>query len=183
MNKLIEVHDNILSKDIVNKLEDKILNDTPFFFVPNIALKGVKEYKPGLGNNFLYNGTTLNSDYRHNYFILQILYQLCSYKNINLLNIFQGRIFLHLPSPNPSPDNIHVDLNFPHLVCLYYVNDSDGDTILFDNNNNEIQRVTPKKGRIVLFDGSIKHCSSSPSKIHRAIVNFDFTGELLDIQK
>jgi ectoine hydroxylase-related dioxygenase (phytanoyl-CoA dioxygenase family) len=68
-------------------------------------------------------------------------------------------------------------------VCLYYVTDSDGDTIFFDDNENEIKRVSPKKGRIAFFDGTINHCSSNPTKLHRSVINFDFIGEYLDKQK
>ena len=60
------------------------------------------------------------------------------------------------------------------------MNDSDGDTILFkDDKKTEIKRITPKKGRIVFFDGLIPHCSSPPTKNHRAIVNINFIGEKL----
>ena len=65
--------------------------------------------------------------------------------------------------------NTHVDDEIEHIVLLYYVNDSDGDTILFENENftgysnktDELKitnKITPKKGRIVIFDGSIPHC-------------------------
>ena len=109
----------------------------------------------------------------------QILYRLCFKLNILLIDIIQARIFLQIPSINSGRNGIHVDIFNPHWVCLYYVCDSDGDTILFDDNENEIQRVSPKKGRIVFFDGSIKHCSSSPAKTHRAVINFDFIGKKL----
>ena len=66
-----------------------------------------------------------------------------------------------------------------HYVCLYYVNDSEGDTIIFDNNKKEIQRITPKKGRIVFFDGSLEHCSTRPSTRTRAVLNFNFTATKL----
>jgi len=47
-------------------------------------------------------------------------------------------------------------------VLLYYVNDSDGDTFFFDDDYNIIERITPKCGRMVLFDNSVKHASSPP---------------------
>ena len=62
---------------------------------------------------------------------------------------------------------------------LYYVNDTDGDTIFYNDNEEEIKRVSPKKGRVVFFDGSIMHSASTPTQTHRAIINFSFTGEKL----
>jgi len=71
----------------------------------------------------------------------------------------------------------------PHLVVLYYVNDSDGDTIIYDqigqpNNIDKSalkikQKISPKKGRCVLFNGKWLHNSSSPQNSPRCILNFD----------
>ena len=69
----------------------------------------------------------------------------------------------------------HIDfLDMPHHVLIYYVNDSDGDTIFFDENENEIKRVTPKRGRYALFNGNILHAGSNPIKSnYRIIINYN----------
>ena len=70
----------------------------------------------------------------------------------------------------------HTDTDKPHLAAIYYVNDSDGFTFLFDNNNNIINRIVPKKGSLLLFDGSIKHASGHPIKsLKRCVINFNLT--------
>lgn len=64
----------------------------------------------------------------------------------------------------------------PHLACLYYVNDTDGDTIFFNQDKTTIiKKVAPKKGRVVIFDGSICHSSSTPTKNVRSVINFNFS--------
>ena len=79
---------------------------------------------------------------------------------------------------------VHFDTPNPHHVLIYYVNDSDGDTFFFDRRHGEvwitdgnykvIDRVSPKKGRFVLFDGSIYHAGSNPREYDRRMVlNFD----------
>jgi hypothetical protein len=72
----------------------------------------------------------------------------------------------------------HVDWNFPHNVMIYYAMDSDGDTALFDFINGEyvvVERVTPKKGRAVLFDGSVLHAGRPPSiNDRRLVINYNF---------
>jgi hypothetical protein len=62
----------------------------------------------------------------------------------------------------------HTDLKFengnsiPHLVCLYYVNDSDGPTFFYDNDLNVVKKVSPSKGTAVIFDGDTLHAGSNP---------------------
>lgn len=186
MNKLIEVHDNLLHPNIVNQIESfSLSNNFPWYYTNNISLSNSSKFLPGLSHFFLNSIHTSHSTYEYSFFYLNILYALANKRNINIEEVYSGRLFMHLPSPNPGPNMVHIDMtNKEHLVCLYYVTDSDGDTILYKNDKKtELQRVSPKKGRIVFFDGSIPHCSSSPSKNTRVIVNFDFNGTFFGEEK
>ena len=64
----------------------------------------------------------------------------------------------------------HIDMKEKHKVILFYLNDSDGDTYFYDKDHNIIDSVSPKENRAVLFDGSILHSSSKPTKSARRIV-------------
>lgn len=72
----------------------------------------------------------------------------------------------------------HVDWSFPHNVMIYYVMDSDGDTAFFDYIDGQltvVERVTPKKGRAVLFDGGVLHAGRPPSaNDRRLVINYNF---------
>jgi len=82
---------------------------------------------------------------------------------------------LYLPINNaPLHNNMHVDMKLPHVVVLYYVNDADGDTFFFNNSREIVDRVTPKKGRAVVFDGLTLHASSMPTKNHRISLNLGY---------
>ena len=94
--------------------------------------------------------------------------------NLNLDKVLVSRLFFQIPSNINLRLDPHNDIYEPHLVCLYYINDSDGDTVFF-NKENEIKRVSPKKGRIVLFDGAIKHSAGIPKNLPRFILNINFT--------
>ena len=88
-----------------------------------------------------------------------------------------------------SYDIFHIDLVFPHTVFLYYINDSDGDTIILDKLHNEgdpfflendydfsndkVERVSPKKGRVVVFNGFQYHAAGIPKKDPRCVLNFN----------
>ena len=68
----------------------------------------------------------------------------------------------------------HIDHQYKHYTMLYYVNDSDGPTRFFSN-EKIIKEVEPKKGRVVIFPGHIKHSSASPIRTsRRMILNFNF---------
>ena len=86
----------------------------------------------------------------------------------------------------------HVDLSQSeeYKSLVYYVEDSDGDTVLFDTEYNEengdtviftdtkkqIVRVPPKKGRGFFFKGKVFHSGNCPVNYkQRTIINFDFT--------
>lgn len=80
----------------------------------------------------------------------------------------------------------HVDDSKNHLVMLYYVNDSDGDTFLFNeilDKNSDIrdlksitvkQRVSPRRGRVVIFNGQRLHAGMYPRENnYRVVINFN----------
>jgi hypothetical protein len=74
----------------------------------------------------------------------------------------------------PSPP--HVDNNKKHYVVIYYVNDCDGDTVFFKdfNSGKIIKKVSPKKGRFLLFDGSNYHGGMPPKKSNtRVVINYN----------
>jgi len=88
--------------------------------------------------------------------------------------IIVARIFVLMPYATElehySP---HVDLPFPHTVVLYYVNDADGDTVIFDKDKNIVKRISPKRGRILMFDGTMYHGGGIPKDGPRCAINFD----------
>ena len=71
---------------------------------------------------------------------------------------------------------IHTDVtNKDMSTFLYYVNDSDGDTIFFNKNKKEIKRVKPKKGTGVLFKSNTLHSGSNPiNSDKRMVINYIF---------
>jgi len=64
----------------------------------------------------------------------------------------------------------HTDLDYggDYTTCIYYVNDSSGDTFIYnqrDWSNDELtiaHRITPKRGRFIMFDGHHLHSGNNP---------------------
>ena len=87
----------------------------------------------------------------------------------------------------------HIDFPYEHKTGLLYFNSCDGDTILYNEKYNPntdkkthdqivrrkyneiITTFTPEENKLVIFDGLLYHCSSSPTTVDRRIVmNFNY---------
>ena len=112
---------------------------------------------------------------------LPMLKEVCRKMVIRNINVLQGRSFLQFPLnlKDQSVDTPHIDIHDrKHIVALYYVCDSDGDTIIYNERKPSKsytikQRVTPKQGRMVIFDGSLMHTAEQPINNVRCIVNYN----------
>jgi hypothetical protein len=101
--------------------------------------------------------------------------------NLTVRSVIRARSFLQFPRDTNRINHPHIDYNHPHWVCLYYVNDSDGDTVIYNQSAVEgkpteftvAQTVSPRQGRCVIFPGDRYHSSSTPTQDYRCIINFD----------
>ena len=60
-------------------------------------------------------------------------------------------------------------MDIPHYSAVYYVNDSDGNTVIGD------MKVAPRANRVVVFDGNIPHNGHSPCEHNnRIIINSNY---------
>ena len=100
-----------------------------------------------------------------------------SFVDTHEYNLFRIKGGLLLPQGAlKSPYNMpHVDMNRPHTTALYYVNTADGETVFFDENNNEVRREKPEAGKVIIFDGSVYHASQNPTRsTNRITLNFNY---------
>jgi len=94
----------------------------------------------------------------------------------------KGTNFYHRPHVDHGRDDAK--------TLIYYVNDSDGDTIIFKNRWDGTDpgdlivdcRIKPKAGDAILFDSNIYHTSSSPTERIRSVINFIFWQKQIDPQ-
>ena len=184
--KIIEIYDGLLPSLTQNYIEDYITNKNyldggfPLYYNNNLTDERNNDPKSidiGFCNNFFFKDNLMTKDLT---LFLSPLYSLSSSQNLVVNDLILGRVFLQPPTPNYGPQAPHRDIEMPHYVCLYYVNDSDGDTIFYDDDQKtEIKRIPPKKGRIAFFDGSIYHCGSKPKNSTRIVINVGFQGTFL----
>jgi hypothetical protein len=131
------------------------------------------------------NGST--HGFMHNFFDKQKI----SSEYIYLINPIMEKIQSHF---GKSTTAIRVKMNmtmnigkqvehYPHVdrgdlsvygsrwkTAIYYLDDSDGDTLFFDDEENIIHRQTPKANTLVVFDGNTYHAPQLPLVANRRIV-------------
>lgn len=127
-------------------------------------------------------------------FLMPLVYAIEEAAGHKITQLLRIRVGMLLKTDEPEYDynTPHLDFLMPHYTACYYVNDSDGDTILFNQGRSDIegeeltentvinyvkdtdftieQRCTPKKGQVCLFDGMRFHSSSKPKETSRRIV-------------
>ena len=180
----MKVFDNIISKKEQKFIKNNLLDnaDFPWSYVSDVSKKdNIHQRRPGFKHIFknynLIEPILVNTRAKLN----KVLYA----KD----EILEARSFLQLPLDKnftgKGVDTPHLDRTEPHLVVLYYVNDSDGDTIIYDykskdendipyfENVKEIKRIKPKQGRVVVFDGLHWHTAEQPRNDIRCIININ----------
>jgi len=184
----VYVFDDIVNLETQNHIKDLMLNKAMWSYVSDVTNPQLNDQqRPGFAHYFV-KDEIITSDLHNE--VLPILKN--SLKKLDVhgdRRYLQGRSFLQLPLNIDNREKLdvpHVDLaNFKHLVILYYVTDADGETVIYDNQfveNQKIpnfedlkekQRVMPKQGRVVCFDGYYWHTSQQPSKGVRCIINYN----------
>ena len=186
----IIVIDDFISLEYQEKIKQELIglgNNFPWHYIEDVTGAGDfdSQHRAGFGHQYVEldddDVSEVKSLYHH--LFTPMLSKACQYLKIPELEIIQGRSFLQLPLRNIDTsivDSPHIDLDpgDEHIVVLYYVNDSDGDTIIYNEREEsstytEKQRVTPKQGRVVIFDGRQYHTAQQPSNGTRCIVNYN----------
>jgi hypothetical protein len=193
---LIQI-DDVIPKVYQDQIEAEISsNRTPWFFLAESGRRAEVETSYSGFTHTVFHVDDVNpAGATMSALLLPLLFALCDRANLpyqSLLRIRLGlfpKTLIDVPHHNP-----HVDFyNVPHRTAVYYVNDSDGDTFVFKETSNELNleqslahtreqkftvaaRVSPKKGRIVCFDGKHYHASMHPMKAaYRMAITFNFT--------
>ena len=104
--------------------------------------------------------------------------------NLRITNIQRCKVnvLTQTPAYDPTKNHpVHPDRKDTGWhSAIYYVTDGDGDTIFTDkvypciDDYSIIKRVSPKKGRFVIFPSNIYHASSPTTSKRRIVANYVF---------
>ena len=187
MKNKILIFDDVIDLDYQNIIKEILLGDRqykgydfPWYLTHDVTkpAKADSQKRPAFFHGYVDYPSELSSSF-HDLFT-ELIQNSCGKLRLENVRVIQGRSFCQLPinSEVMSVDTPHIDTKDDHFVMLYYVCDSDGDTIIY---NEQIksetytlqQRVTPKQGRVVLFDGSYYHTAEQPLNNIRCVVNYN----------
>ena len=174
-------------------------NNFPWFFMEDVThhnkaiLNQIEEKNAGFFHQ-VYKDDEIKSDNLFQ-FVLPIYYLIQEKTPINIKELYRLRLGNIVRSVTDNHyHNPHIDYFTDHWTALYYVNDSDGDTFIFNETNPKFseeydkelkkekswsikKKISPQKGKLVLFNGKHYHASSSPKiNSHRIVLTINFKG-------
>ena len=191
----VTVIDDFIDKDYQEKIKIELLggfdrkkkhhdSDFPWFYIEDVTAAGDddSQHRPGLGHVYVEfddeSPGYVVSDYHE--LMVPMLRKLGFTVGIRDVKVLQGRSFLQFPVKERGEIDLpHIDIcNKIHIVGLYYVMDSDGDTVIYNERKESEtytikERVSPKQGRMVIFDGGLFHAAEQPLNNTRCIINYN----------
>ena len=191
----ITVIDDFIDIDYQEKIKRELIggfdsnknyhdSDFPWFYIEDVTAAGDSDsqHRPGLGHQYVefanISPGIIVSD--HHELMVPMLRKVGFRMGIRDVKVLQGRSFLQFPVKERGEIDLpHIDIcNKIHIVGLYYVMDSDGDTVIYNERKESEtytikERVSPKQGRMVIFDGGLFHAAEQPLNNTRCIINYN----------
>ena len=189
----IMVIDDFIDIEYQNQIKNILIGEEtfkdyefPWYYVDDVTVaygESDTQHRPALTHPYVYyEGTSLGSiDSEFHDLFVKLLEKAAFKLGLKKIKALQGRSFLQFPLnlKNRNVDTPHIDIySRKHIVVLYYACDSDGDTIIYNERKESEtytikQRVTPKQGRVVIFDGWLMHTAEQPINNIRCVVNYN----------
>jgi hypothetical protein len=180
------VVENIIHSRYQNEIEKLMLEDNNVFaWLYKVDLTYGNQRNdisklPGLVHGFVQQGNPVCAFWE----LLKPLYfeilEKLAEQGIEVSRIINCRGLLQFPDGSGQETilNAHIDvIDVEHVIAVYYVNNSTGDTVIYDNqmpkarDKGIVFRATPKKGSVVLFPGDLYHAGSNPISGSRCVIN------------
>lgn len=176
--------DNFLTLEDIKEIEDVFWNiNIGWHFHKNT--QNDELLHPGVVNTGIkdesYFSTNFNNQSKEFTSVKKIIDKFCIKNNIKYKHIYRTKFNIQPYVKNAKPLYPHVDMTDPHLIFLYYVCDSDGDTVIYNETFNGtiiktplsiMKSISPKRGTAIVVDGKYFHSITPPSNNSlRAVIN------------
>lgn len=189
----LKIIDNFLLTGEFLKIKDIVLSEKfPWFYIEHVSLEPkynmirdpLAVETSGL-NHVVYDRNWNVKSFTYQYFsgFIKKLEEL-GFKEENIIRL---RLSMKNPKIGFTAENYnlpHVDYYYPHETMILYLNNTDGDTRVFDqwftptSNNNGIghevfttqTRITPKENRLLWINGLQYHTAANPLEHSRRVI-------------
>ena len=180
----IKIIDNFLDKEYFDKIQSHIESaHFPWNYMDNITRYSGSNKCMDLGmygfNRYIINPHGKPHDLGSFHHLIHEMMRVIE------LDIFRSRLDMTVNRGNSIVLDPHIDNLFPHISSILYINDSDGNTIIYNQKYNDYDRfnqqltvqkeIEPRANRLLIFDGMYIHTGCTPSKHNRRIlINSNF---------
>jgi hypothetical protein len=177
----MKIIDNFIEEDHLTKILE-VVNGLvfPWYYREYSTYEKEKDKIPQLIHIF-YTDDKINSDYFK--LLMPILQKFEDSTEYKIKRIHRIKANMLMDQSHKEEDIkmcVHKDIpiggkdeDYKHwMTLIFYLEDSDGDTLIYKN-NSIVERVTPKKNRAFIFQSSNIHNATPPKKNHtRKVINF-----------
>ena len=183
---MIEVVDNFAPQDYFELIQNHVLSWNQEWYYQSNITAGVFE-KVGLGKHGFNCHVVRDGQMIPSYeagLLTDLLNKMKT--SMGCKNILRSRLDMTVYTPGGMRCDPHVDSPHPHVATIFYLNDSDGNTVIFnerfegtpeiDENKLTVQKeIEPKANRLLIFDGHYIHTGHVPAHHNnRVILNSNF---------
>jgi hypothetical protein len=195
----LQIFDNFLDTTDFTQLSNFVLSEKfPWFFIENVSIDPQDSAlitDPLALETSGFNHVSFDRDWNVESFtynnLTPLFNKLQSALGFTYQHLIRARLSMKFQKNNFTSNNYnipHVDYFYPHESLIFYLNDTDGDTRIFDqwHTYSETERpippeqfttqarVTPKANRLVWINGLQYHTASNPVQgTKRVIININ----------
>lgn len=193
----IIIIDDYLPYPIFENIRNLVFSQKfPWFYLEDVTHESDLNSKNYSGfSNLVYDDQD-NGPSEYFDLMLPIFLNLKLIDGINPEHLIRMRYGMYLKTDISERHHPHIDFlsDHNHIVALYYLNDNDGETYIFNekydpeisseesyyqNTDNLTftlkNKIKPKENRLLIFNGKLFHASSSPTNVERRVaLNINF---------
>jgi hypothetical protein len=190
---MIKIIDNFLEPSYLRLIQKCFETNFPWYYLNNISTPDFSKNNTSFG---FYHILVLDKRFTNSKFVPvfeKLIFKML--ESTELKTILKVRADMTVFSKEETIHQPHNDflaktdgLSEKFLSAIFYVNDSDGDTVIFNEKRLDKtdkmpdlkdltikEKITPKENRFVMFSGSYIHTGHSPSNHkNRILINANF---------
>ena len=182
-----KVIDNFLSKSYYKSISELLSGpDFEWWYNNNISYQSSSTHFKEYGFSHIFWDIDNGPVNRFSPFLQPLLHQILDVTNCDF--IFRARADMVTWSKEDYIHQPHIDFPFPNTASVFYINETDGDTIFYNvkpedvskdekafEDLKEYDRVSPSPNRLVIFDGDLLHTGCSPTNhANRILINSNY---------